>query len=127
MATRSQSKSETIHGRLTHPVIDSDGHWIEFRPVFLDYLREVGGSALAERFQTMSSSFACAHGFDVPDMREVLEESWELVEGEAITEEDFRDFVFANPVRVCAGMNPNFFARTAIERRAQALLAGQRS
>jgi predicted TIM-barrel fold metal-dependent hydrolase len=62
--------------------------------------------------------------FDVPDMSEVLEESWELVEDKAITEEDFRDFVFANPVRFFAGSNPNFFDATAIERPAKALAAG---
>jgi predicted TIM-barrel fold metal-dependent hydrolase len=57
MGTAKQSKSSAIRSRLNHPVIDSDGHWIEFRPVFLDYLREVGGRAIAERFVNLSSSF----------------------------------------------------------------------
>jgi hypothetical protein len=61
--------------------------------------------------------------FDVPDMSEVLEESWRLVEDGAMTEEDFRDFVFANPVRFFAATNPDFFAGTALERQARALLA----
>lgn len=57
MTMNSQSKSAKIHRSLSYPVVDSDGHWIEFRPVFLDYLRDVGGSAVAERYQIMSSSF----------------------------------------------------------------------
>src|SRR5690349_19236648 len=57
MGTANRSKSSLIHSRLRHPVIDSDGHWIEFKPVFLDYLREFGGVSVVERFQTLSSSF----------------------------------------------------------------------
>ena len=37
--------------------------------------------------------------FDVVDMSEVLEEAWELVEHGMISEADFQEFVFANPVR----------------------------
>ena len=33
-----------IHGRLSHPVIDSDGHWVEYFPVLLDYIRKVAGT-----------------------------------------------------------------------------------
>src|SRR2546421_11741033 len=32
------------------------------------------------------------------------------------TEEDFRDFVFVNPVTLWTGMNPAFFAGTAVEK-----------
>ena len=53
--------------------------------------------------------------WDVPDMTEVTEEAYELVEHGLITERDFRDFVFRNPVRMWASMNPRFFAGTAIE------------
>jgi len=61
--------------------------------------------------------------FDVPDMTEVLTEAWELVEHELINEADFRDFVFANPVRLWAGNNPDFFKGTVVEQAAQAVLA----
>jgi hypothetical protein len=33
-------------------------------------------------------------------MREVAEEAHELIDEDVITEEDFRDFVFANPARL---------------------------
>jgi len=53
--------------------------------------------------------------WDVPDITEVVEEAHELVEKGLITEEDFRDFVFANPVSFYAGMNPEFFKGTVVE------------
>ena len=32
-----------IKARLDHPIIDADGHWIEYGPVFIEELRRVGG------------------------------------------------------------------------------------
>ena len=49
-------------------------------------------------------------------MTEVLEEAWERVEEGVITEEDFRDFVFVNPVTLWTGLNPDFFKGTVVER-----------
>jgi len=54
--------------------------------------------------------------WDVPDMREVVEEAHELVEKSLITEEDFRDFAFTNPVSFYASMNPGFFTGTVVEK-----------
>jgi len=56
--------------------------------------------------------------WDVPDMTEVLEEAYELVEHGLLTEEDFRDFVFTNPVTLWTGMNPDFFKGTVVEQAA---------
>jgi predicted TIM-barrel fold metal-dependent hydrolase len=53
--------------------------------------------------------------FDVVDMSEVLEEAWELVEDGLIGEEDFKEFVFLNPVRLHTAMNPDFFKGTVVE------------
>jgi predicted TIM-barrel fold metal-dependent hydrolase len=50
MAHSTASKSAAVRARLDHPVIDGDGHWLEPVPIFLDYLREVGGPSLVERF-----------------------------------------------------------------------------
>ncbi len=63
--------------------------------------------------------------WDVPDMSQVLEEAFELVEGGLISEEDFRDFVFANPVSLHGDMNPDFFRGTAVEDAAAAQLAAK--
>ena len=50
MAPRYTSKSAAVRARLAHPVIDSDGHMIEFEPGFLDALKHVGGRTMLERF-----------------------------------------------------------------------------
>ncbi len=42
--------SAQIREQLGHPVIDGDGHLIEVGPVLLDYLKQVGGKDLAERY-----------------------------------------------------------------------------
>jgi predicted TIM-barrel fold metal-dependent hydrolase len=53
--------------------------------------------------------------WDVEDMTEILPEAYELVEGELVSEADFRDFVFGNPVRFYTRLNPDFFRGTRIE------------
>ncbi|MGE0383122.1 MAG: amidohydrolase family protein [Gammaproteobacteria bacterium] len=62
--------------------------------------------------------------WDVPDMSAVLAEAWEPVEEGTMTAGDFRDFVFANPVRMWAGANPEFFKGTVVEAAAAKLLGG---
>ena len=53
--------------------------------------------------------------WDVPDMTEVLQEAYELVEHELLGEADFRDFTFTYPAMLHAGMNPDFFKGTVVE------------
>src|SRR2546422_9923923 len=50
MAYSRDSKSSAVRARLDHPVIDGDGHWLEPVPIFLDYLRQLAGPSVAERF-----------------------------------------------------------------------------
>ena len=61
--------------------------------------------------------------WDVPDMREVLEEAYELREEGLLSEQDFRDFTFTNPAMLHAGMNPDFFKGTAVEGEVDKLLS----
>ena len=61
--------------------------------------------------------------FDVADMAGVLPEAYELVEDGLMDAENFRDFVLTNPVRFWAEANPDFFAGTAVEKEAAAVLA----
>jgi predicted TIM-barrel fold metal-dependent hydrolase len=53
--------------------------------------------------------------FDVPDMSEVTAEAFEAVEHGCMTEEDFRDFVFVNPIKLWTALNPGFFKGTVVE------------
>ena len=61
--------------------------------------------------------------FDVPDMTGVLPEAYEGVEDGVMTDDNFRDFVFANPVRFWSALNPDFFKGTAVESQVQAVVA----
>ncbi len=60
--------------------------------------------------------------WDVTDVGQVVTEAYEQVERGLLTEEDFRDFTFANPVRLHAGMTPDFFRGTPVESAAVRLL-----
>jgi predicted TIM-barrel fold metal-dependent hydrolase len=60
--------------------------------------------------------------FDVPDMLRPVPEAHELVEDGLITPDDFRDFTFANAVRLWGTQNPRFFAGTVVAKEAAAVL-----
>ncbi|MGE5203437.1 MAG: amidohydrolase, partial [Acidobacteriota bacterium] len=65
--------------------------------------------------------------FDVPDMLHPVPEAHELVEDGFITPEDFRDFTFANAVRLWGGQNPHFFEGTVVAKAAAEVLKGSRA
>src|SRR5260370_7340108 len=39
-----------IRAKLKHPIVDGDGHWVEFPPVFAEKMRKVGGDKAADGF-----------------------------------------------------------------------------
>ena len=39
-----------IRSSLKHPIIDADGHWIEYNPVFAERMRKVAGDKSADGF-----------------------------------------------------------------------------
>ena len=48
-----RSASERVRAKLNHPVVDADGHTIEVEAVFFDYLKQVGGANLVQRYADM--------------------------------------------------------------------------
>jgi predicted TIM-barrel fold metal-dependent hydrolase len=60
--------------------------------------------------------------WDVTDVGDVVVEAWELVEDGLITEDDFREFMFWNPVELHARTNPAFFKGTRVEKEVDAFL-----
>src|SRR2546428_7325137 len=48
MSTHAHLDARTLHSRLNHPVIDADGHWLEYAPVMREEFRRIGGDAAAE-------------------------------------------------------------------------------
>ncbi len=55
-------------------------------------------------------------------MLKPVPQAYELVEEELITADDFRDFTFANAVRLWGTQNPRFFEGTAVAKAAAAEL-----
>jgi hypothetical protein len=71
MSRGKSSKSAEIRGRLNHPVIDADGHWVEYPPALNEYVaRELGADGVrrlwggftdpVEFFAGMTSDFSKA-------------------------------------------------------------------
>lgn len=52
--------------------------------------------------------------WDVPDISEVLEEAWELVDHGLLTPADFRAFTFEHVAELYTGGNPDFFEGTVV-------------
>ena len=55
-----ESASAAVRARLDHPIIDGDSHIVEFAPTYFDYLKDVGGSELVDRWRKSSVSGAWA-------------------------------------------------------------------
>lgn len=75
-----------------------------------------GGARLGAMFSSDVSHW------DVPDMTETLAEAHELVDEGLLTDEDFKDFTFANMVRLHGEVNPSFFKGTVVEAEAERIL-----
>jgi predicted TIM-barrel fold metal-dependent hydrolase len=50
MAT-AKSKSAELRARLDHPILDSDGHLLEFLPVLTEYVQKAGGAQAVKDFR----------------------------------------------------------------------------
>ena len=46
----------TIHSGLKHPVVDADGHWLEYTPVFAEKMRKAHGNKAADGFTAAMAS-----------------------------------------------------------------------
>ena len=68
------------------------------------------------RGRKLNAMFSSDFGhWDVTEMAGVLVEAHELVDDGLLSSEDFADFVFHNPARLFASMDPEFFAGTSVE------------
>jgi predicted TIM-barrel fold metal-dependent hydrolase len=85
--------------------------------------------AFADKVNPLGARFRPIFGsdishWDVPDMTEPVAEAHELVEHGVIGPEEFREFIFLNPVRLHGGANPHFFDGTVVAEAAAQALAG---
>jgi predicted TIM-barrel fold metal-dependent hydrolase len=54
-ASNGHGEARNLRSRLSHPVIDADGHWIEYGPVMKEEFRRIGGAAAVEALELASS------------------------------------------------------------------------
>jgi predicted TIM-barrel fold metal-dependent hydrolase len=59
-----RARVEKIRARLAHPVIDSDGHDVEYLPLVREELRALAGQAAVDRFELMVQGARLARGLD---------------------------------------------------------------
>src|SRR3989475_627783 len=45
MPTNGSTEARKLRSRLNHPIIDADGHWLEYGPVMREEFRRIGGGA----------------------------------------------------------------------------------
>src|SRR5918999_1295206 len=48
-------KATQVRARLSHPIIDADGHWLEYGPVMREEFRRIGGEAAVEALALASA------------------------------------------------------------------------
>jgi predicted TIM-barrel fold metal-dependent hydrolase len=61
--------ASTIRAGLDHPVIDADGHIVEFIPAIRDLLEAGSGSTIADRFTSMANSSGIRRSLDIDTRR----------------------------------------------------------
>jgi predicted TIM-barrel fold metal-dependent hydrolase len=49
--------ARSVRALLEHPIVDSDGHVVESLPAVVEYMRRIGGSAVADRFTGSSPTY----------------------------------------------------------------------
>jgi predicted TIM-barrel fold metal-dependent hydrolase len=50
MSGHAHHSPQEIRAKLNHPIVDGDGHWVEYDPVFAEQMRKVGGDLAADGF-----------------------------------------------------------------------------
>lgn len=58
-----------IRAELDHPVVDADGHIIEFLPLLRDLVGDEGGGAVADRFDALTGSAGLRRSLDLETRR----------------------------------------------------------
>jgi len=61
--------AEEVRARLDHPIVDADGHIIEFIPLVRDFVAEAAGESVARRFDTIVGSAGIVRQLDAPTRR----------------------------------------------------------
>ena len=55
MSSNGQTNGASVRAQLQHPIIDADGHWLEFGPLVREQLRKIGGTKAVEGFSVFTT------------------------------------------------------------------------
>src|SRR5437867_9198646 len=55
MLTNGQTEARKLRARLSHPIIDADGHWAEFAPHMREEFRRIGGDTAVQALDMASA------------------------------------------------------------------------
>src|SRR5947208_16507914 len=55
MTISAQTEARKLRSRLSHPIVDADGHWIEYAPVMREEFRRIAGDAAVEAYDIARS------------------------------------------------------------------------
>lgn len=69
MSSNGHVKASGLRARLHHPIIDADGHWLEFGPTVREQLRKIGGDRAVEGFSLFGSQVGKELAMSVAERR----------------------------------------------------------
>jgi hypothetical protein len=67
MLTTGQTEARKLHGSLSHPIIDADGHWVEYLPHMRAEFRRIGGDTAVEALDFASRRIPASLGMSVAE------------------------------------------------------------
>ncbi|HET7339846.1 MAG TPA: amidohydrolase family protein [Methylomirabilota bacterium] len=69
MSDHGAHDARTLRARLSHPVIDADGHWLEYAPVMREEFRRIGGADAVEALDLASQRVPSALKLSLAERR----------------------------------------------------------
>src|SRR6266576_5163534 len=69
MRTHGPTEARKLRSRLSHPIIDADGHWLEYAPIMREEFRRIGGDAAVEAYDIASQRVPNSLKMTLPERR----------------------------------------------------------
>src|SRR5262245_26891855 len=67
MSGNDHHDARQLRSRLSHPIIDADGHWLEYAPVMREAFRRIGGDAAVEALAVASQRVPTSLGMSLAE------------------------------------------------------------
>jgi predicted TIM-barrel fold metal-dependent hydrolase len=67
MLATGQTEAQTLRSRLSHPILDADGHWVEYLPLMREEFRRIGGDTAVEALDFASRRIPTSLGMSVAE------------------------------------------------------------